>query len=295
MMLPQVRYIFPEIFVVVRWFSQKLQAHKLNMIKLADTLVTIIATLHWASCGPGTGLQALKSQYRFGKKSLLTNCTKATKNIRGKLHLPFLDTRVGVKYFSKYLSQVQVLFHIYKFKYKFKYSEYLEDIKYIKYFFNQVQVKYKYFGNKGLRAPPLMDYAINHRISYRNTESLLSTLIVTDHQCYRAIKSLQTTVHSNTIDTYNTGPRITSVIATRRKNFSQRERSFLWKLRCQWPKPPRRAAKTPATQDPGAHVTNAKRPLTKSPQQKARLWLADAKASPNHSQAPRQKLPAKSP
>ena len=52
-------------------------------------------------------------------------------------------TRVGVKYFSEYLSQVQVLFHI--CKYKSKYSEYLEDIK---YFFNQVQVKYKYFGNK---------------------------------------------------------------------------------------------------------------------------------------------------
>ena len=31
---------------------------------------------------------------------------------------------------------------------KYKYSEYLEDTKYIKYFFNQVQVKYKYFGNK---------------------------------------------------------------------------------------------------------------------------------------------------
>ena len=59
-----------------------------------------------------------------------------------------LGIRVGVKYFSKYLSQVQVLFHICKYKYKFKYSEYLEDIKYIKYFFNQVQVKYKYFGNK---------------------------------------------------------------------------------------------------------------------------------------------------
>ena len=31
------------------------------------TLVTIIATLRWASCGPGTGLQAhpLKSQYIF--------------------------------------------------------------------------------------------------------------------------------------------------------------------------------------------------------------------------------------
>ena len=52
-------------------------------------------------------------------------------------------SRVGVKYFSKYLSQVQVLFHINKCN--FKYSEYLEDIKYIKYFFNQVQVKYKYF------------------------------------------------------------------------------------------------------------------------------------------------------
>ena len=54
-------------------------------------------------------------------------------------------SRVGVKYFSKYLSQVQVLFYICKYKYKFKYSEYLEDIKYI---FNQVRVKYKYFGNK---------------------------------------------------------------------------------------------------------------------------------------------------
>ena len=43
-------------------------------------------------------------------------------------------TRIGVKYFLMYLSQVQVLFHI--CKYKFKYSEYLEDIKYIKYFFN---------------------------------------------------------------------------------------------------------------------------------------------------------------
>ena len=42
--------------------------------------------------------------------------------------------RVGVKYFSKYLSQVQVPFHICKYKYKFKYSEYLEYIKYIKYF-----------------------------------------------------------------------------------------------------------------------------------------------------------------
>ena len=40
-----------------------------------------------------------------------------------------LPTRVGVKYFSKYLSQVQVFFHICKYKYKFKYSEYLEDIK----------------------------------------------------------------------------------------------------------------------------------------------------------------------
>ena len=57
-------------------------------------VVTIIATLRWTSCGPGTGLQAhpLKSQYRFRKKRLLINCTKDTKNIRGKLHLPFLDT-----------------------------------------------------------------------------------------------------------------------------------------------------------------------------------------------------------
>ena len=69
-----------------------LQTTKMAMSS-AD-LVTIIATLRWASCGPGTGLQAhpLKSQYRFGKKCLLTNYTKATKNIRAKLHLPLLDT-----------------------------------------------------------------------------------------------------------------------------------------------------------------------------------------------------------
>ena len=57
-------------------------------------LVTRIATLRWASCGPGTGLQAhpLKSQCRFGKKNSLTNYTKTTKNISAKLHLPLLDT-----------------------------------------------------------------------------------------------------------------------------------------------------------------------------------------------------------
>ena len=33
MMLPQERYVLSEIFVIVRQFSQKLQAHKLNMIK----------------------------------------------------------------------------------------------------------------------------------------------------------------------------------------------------------------------------------------------------------------------
>ena len=49
----------------------------------------------------------------------------------------FRSTWVKYKYFS-YL----------QYKYKLKYSKYLEDIKYIKYFFNQVQVKYKYFGNK---------------------------------------------------------------------------------------------------------------------------------------------------
>ena len=55
----------------------------------------IIATLHWASCGPGTGLQAylLKSQYRFGKKMFAGKLHKSyKKNIHTKLHLPLLDT-----------------------------------------------------------------------------------------------------------------------------------------------------------------------------------------------------------
>ena len=40
-----------------------------------------------------------------------------------------------------------------------------------------------------------------------------------------------------------TRPCITNVIATCRKNFSQWERSFLWKLRCHWLKFLRRVAK----------------------------------------------------
>ena len=53
-------------------------------------------------------------------------------------------------------------FHI--CKYKFKDSKYLEDIK---YFFIQVQVKYKYFGKKQQHFPLApMDYAINRRKSY---------------------------------------------------------------------------------------------------------------------------------
>ena len=44
-------------------------------------VVTIIATLSWASCGHGTGLQAhpLKSQYRFGKKKFAAELHKSYK------------------------------------------------------------------------------------------------------------------------------------------------------------------------------------------------------------------------
>ena len=48
-----------------------------------------------------------------------------------------------------------------------------------------------------------------------------------------------------------TGPCITNVIATRRKNFSQWESSFLWKLRYHWLKFLRRVAKTLVIQGPG--------------------------------------------
>ena len=48
-----------------------------------------------------------------------------------------------------------------------------------------------------------------------------------------------------------TGPCITNVIATCRKNFSQWESSFLWKLRCYWLKFLRRVAKTLVIQGPG--------------------------------------------
>ena len=50
------------------------------------------------------------------------------------------------------------------------------------------------------------------------------------------------------------GPCITNVIATCRKNFSQWESSFLWKLRCHWLKFLRRVAKTLVIQGPGMHL-----------------------------------------
>ena len=49
------------------------------------------------------------------------------------------------------------------------------------------------------------------------------------------------------------GPCITNVIAICCKNFSQWERSFLWKLRCHWLKFLRRVAKTLVIQGPGHH------------------------------------------
>ena len=52
------------------------------------------------------------------------------------------------------------------------------------------------------------------------------------------------------MDTCITGPCITNVIATCRKNFSQWESSFLWKLRCHWLKFLRRVAKTLVIQGP---------------------------------------------
>ena len=58
------------------------------------------------------------------------------------------------------------------------------------------------------------------------------------------------------------GPCITNVIATCRKNFSQWESSFLWKLRCHWLKFLRRVAKTLVIQGPGSlhHLLNTLRP-----------------------------------
>ena len=50
------------------------------------------------------------------------------------------------------------------------------------------------------------------------------------------------------------GPCITNVIATCRKNFSQWESSFLWKLRCHWLKFLRRVAKTLVIQGPVIHL-----------------------------------------
>ena len=47
--------------------EQKDSSRHLTIPQWDSAVVTIIATLRWASCGPGTGLQAhpLKSQYIF--------------------------------------------------------------------------------------------------------------------------------------------------------------------------------------------------------------------------------------
>ena len=55
-------------------------------------------------------------------------------------------------------------------------------------------------------------------------------------------------------DISNPGPCITNVIATCRKNFSQWESSFLWKLRYHWLKFLRRVAKTLVIQGPGIYL-----------------------------------------
>ena len=60
-------------------------------------------------------------------------------------------------------------------------------------------------------------------------------------------------VHAREYRLNNPGPCITNVIATCRKNFSQWESSFLWKLRYHWLKFLRRVAKTLVIQGPGRH------------------------------------------
>ena len=62
----------------------------------------------------------------------MANCLYADKHGWGQLLFEVLESNTSI-------------FHICKYKYKLKYSKYLEDIK---YFSNQIQVKYKYFGNK---------------------------------------------------------------------------------------------------------------------------------------------------
>ena len=92
-----------------------------------------------------------KIVFKIGDRISCSSCyVKEFDDNVHKKYFPCITLRVGVKYFSKYLSKVQVLFHICKYKQKFKYSEYMEDIK---YFFNQVQVKYKYFGDKQQHFP----------------------------------------------------------------------------------------------------------------------------------------------
>ena len=62
-------YILVFFGSLAQWNTNfKLWSHPHSLAR--NSLITIIATLRWASCGPGTGLQAhpLKSQYRFGKK-----------------------------------------------------------------------------------------------------------------------------------------------------------------------------------------------------------------------------------
>ena len=80
------------------------------------------------------------------------------------------------------------------------------------------------------------------------TKVLLSNLLCCVH--YRFILDRDILTVYNIGPGPQPGPCITNVIATCRKNFSQWESSFLWKLRCHWLKFLRRVAKTLVIQGP---------------------------------------------
>ena len=70
-----------------------------------------------------------------------------------------LVTRVGFKYFRKYLSQVQVFFSY--LQVQVQVLKYLDGIKYTKYFFNQIQIPSTLITNNNtVRLDPKLIYGV---------------------------------------------------------------------------------------------------------------------------------------
>ena len=76
----------------IKMTLKNFQKFGFDISPVQSALVTIIATLRWASCGPGTGLQThpLKSQYRFASSQEISIYDRILPWITRKLRIWWL-------------------------------------------------------------------------------------------------------------------------------------------------------------------------------------------------------------